>query len=116
MAALLQRDGPWDDAITRHTAAAAAAQELGDQPCRADALYERRVALRLDGRPREATRALEEALDIYRVLGDQFQLGQVDTLNELGVVRPLTGLYEEAASALTEAARSAPASTAGRGR
>jgi hypothetical protein len=51
LAGLLRHDGPWADAITRHTAAAQAAQRLGDR------------------------------------------LGQASALNNLGVVRWLTGDY-----------------------
>ncbi len=40
LAELLRRDGPWTDAITRHTAAAQAAQQLRDRLAQAIALTE----------------------------------------------------------------------------
>ena len=46
-------------------------------------------------------RALEQALDIYRDLGDR--LGQADALRYLGVVRSATGDYPAAAQALEQA-------------
>jgi hypothetical protein len=39
LAALLQHDGPWADAISRHTAAVQAARQLGDQRGWAGALH-----------------------------------------------------------------------------
>ena len=48
-----------------------------------------------------AAQALEQALGIYRDLGDR--LGQANALRDLGVVRRLTGDYPAAAQALEQA-------------
>jgi len=89
MAALLRYDGPWTDAITRHTTAVQAARHLGDRLGEANALNDLGVVRRLTGDYPGAARDLEEALGIYRDLGDR--LGQANALNDLGVVRYLTG-------------------------
>ena len=70
-----------------------------------------------------AAQALEQALGIYRDLGDR--LGQASALNDLGVVRRATGDYPAAAQALEQAldisatsatgsARPTPSTTSGR--
>jgi tetratricopeptide (TPR) repeat protein/transcriptional regulator with XRE-family HTH domain len=100
LAGLLQRDGPWADAITWHTAAIQAAEHLGDRLGQANALNELGAARRLTSDYPGATQALEQALGIYRELGDQ--LGQANALSDLGVVR-LTGDYPGAARALEQA-------------
>ena len=56
---------------------------------------------RLTGDYRGAAEALEEALGIYRGVGDR--LGQANALTVLGIVRLLTGDYRGAAEALEEA-------------
>ena len=94
LSGLLQRDGPWAEAITRHTAAIAAAQSLGDRPARAGALNDLGTVLRLTDDYPAAARAHEQALDIYRDLGDR--LGEANALNTLGSVLKLTGDYSAA--------------------
>ena len=101
LAGLLQRDGPWADAITRHTAAAQAARRLGDRLGRANALNHLGAVRRLTGDYRDAAQVLEEALGIYRDLGDP--LGQANALNHLGAVRWGTGDYRDAAQVLEQA-------------
>jgi tetratricopeptide (TPR) repeat protein/DNA-binding XRE family transcriptional regulator len=101
MAALLQQDGPWAEAIVRHTAAAQAAAQIGDQPGVAAALCELGVVRRIAGNHPEAAAALEQALAVYRGLGDD--RGRAGTLSELGVVRRLTGDYPQAAAVLEQA-------------
>jgi tetratricopeptide (TPR) repeat protein/transcriptional regulator with XRE-family HTH domain len=101
LAELLRRDGPWTDAITRHTAAARAARHLGDQLGQANALTDLGTIQRLAGDHPDAARVLEQGLDIYRVLGDQ--LGQANTLTELGDVRRATSDYPDAARVLEQA-------------
>jgi tetratricopeptide (TPR) repeat protein len=91
LAGLLRRDGPWADAITRHTAAARAAQRLGDRLGQANALTDLGAVRQLTGDYPGAAQDQEQALGIYRDLGDR--LGQANALNELGVVRLLTGDY-----------------------
>ena len=101
LAGLLRRDGPWADAITRHTAAIQAARHLGDRLGQANALSDLGDVRRLTGDYPAAAQALEQALGIYRDLGDR--LGQANALNDLGVVRWLTGDYPAAAQALEQA-------------
>jgi hypothetical protein len=50
IAGLLRRDGPFADAITRHTAAARAASHLGDRLGQANALYYPRPSAAMDYR------------------------------------------------------------------
>jgi tetratricopeptide (TPR) repeat protein/transcriptional regulator with XRE-family HTH domain len=101
MAPFLYQDGPWADAITRHTTAIQAARHLGDRRGEAGAHNDlgdvRLVASDYPG----ATQALAEALDIYRDLGDR--IGEANALNLLGAVRWLTGNYPAATQALGDA-------------
>src|SRR5215469_10663421 len=102
LAGLLRHDGPWAEAITRHTAAVQAARHLGDRLGQANALSDLGVVRRLaTGDYPGAAQVLEEALDIYRDLGDR--LGQANALNNLGTVRRVTGDYPGAAQVLEEA-------------
>ena len=101
LAGLLRRDGPWADAITRHTAAARAAQRLGDRLGQAGALNNLGAVRQLTGDYPAAVQDLEQALGIYRDLGDR--LGQAGALSELGGVRLLTGDYPAAARDLEQA-------------
>jgi tetratricopeptide (TPR) repeat protein/transcriptional regulator with XRE-family HTH domain len=98
MAALLHRDGPWTDAISRHTTAVQAARHLGDQLSEASALNDLGFVRSRAGDYAGAVPALEVALDIYRDLGDR--LGQANTLSNLGVARAYTGDLADAAGAL----------------
>jgi tetratricopeptide (TPR) repeat protein/transcriptional regulator with XRE-family HTH domain len=101
LASLLRRDGPWADALTRHTAAIQAARQLGDRLGQAGALKDLGDVRRLAGDYPDAEQVLEQALDIYRDIGDR--LGQANALSYLGDVRMLTGDYPAAARALEEA-------------
>ena len=101
MATLLRQDGPWTDALARHTASVQAARHHGDRPGQANALLEAGVILWLTGDYPGAAGTLEEALGIFRDLGDQ--LGQANALAYLGTVRWLTAEFRGAASALEEA-------------
>jgi len=96
LAELLQRDGPWPEAISRHATAVQAARHLGDRPSQANALLYLGTARRMTGDYRGAPGDLEEALAINRDLGDQF--GQANALTELGTTRRLTGDYQAAAA------------------
>jgi tetratricopeptide (TPR) repeat protein len=89
VAALLREDGPWTDAIARHTTSAQAARHRGDRQGEASALNELGDALFLSGDFRPATEVQEKALSIYRDLGDQ--QGQANALSDLGGLRELTG-------------------------
>jgi tetratricopeptide (TPR) repeat protein/transcriptional regulator with XRE-family HTH domain len=101
LSAVLQRDGPWPEAITRHATAVTAARFLGDRFGEASALNDLGTVRRLTGDYPAATEALEQALGIYRDLGDR--LGQARALNTLGTVRQLTGDYPAAAEGLEQA-------------
>ncbi len=101
IAPLLFQDGPWADAITRHTTAIQAARHIGDRQGEAGAHNDLGdVRLVVSDYP-GATQALAEALDIYRDLGDR--QGEANALNLLGGVRWLTGGYPGAIQALAEA-------------
>jgi tetratricopeptide (TPR) repeat protein/transcriptional regulator with XRE-family HTH domain len=101
LAGLLRLDGPWAEAITRHTAATRAARHHGDRLGEANALTDLGYVRRPAGDYPAAAQALEQALDIYRDLGDR--LGQANALHDLGVVRRVTSDYPAAAQALEQA-------------
>jgi tetratricopeptide (TPR) repeat protein/transcriptional regulator with XRE-family HTH domain len=98
---LLQQDGPWADAVARHTAAVEAARSLGDRLGQANALSDLGEARRLIGDFSAAVQTQERALGIYRDLGDR--LGQANALYDLGGVLQLTGIYPAAVHAQEEA-------------
>ncbi len=101
LAGLLRRDGPWAEAITRHTAAIQAARSLGDRLGQAGALTDLGDVRLLTSEYPAAAQALEEALGIYRDLGDR--LGQANALSHLGDIRRATGDYRAAARTLEQA-------------
>ena len=101
LAGLLRHDGPWAEAITRHTAAIQAARHLGDRLGQANALNDLGDVRRLTCDYPAAAEALEQALGIYRDLGNR--LGQANALRDLGAVGRLTGDYPAAAEALEQA-------------
>ncbi len=101
LAGLLRRDGPWGDAIIRHTAAFQAARHLGDRLGQAGALTDLGAVRLLTNDFRTAAQSLEQALDIYRELGDR--LGQANALSDLGAVWRATGEYPAAVQSLEQA-------------
>ena len=101
LAGLLRRDGPWTEAITRHTAAIQAVRQLGDRLGQANALNDLGDVRRLTGDYPAAVQALDQALGIYRDLGDR--LGQANALRDLGDVRLATGDYPAGAQAQEQA-------------
>ena len=101
LAALLQSDGPWAEAITRHQAAIQAARHLGDWLGQANALHDLGDVRRLTDDYPAAAQAQEQALGLYRDLGDR--LGQANALHDLGVVQSITGDYPAAAQAQEQA-------------
>jgi tetratricopeptide (TPR) repeat protein len=101
LAELLRRDGPWTEAITRHTTALQSARHLRDQPGQASTLTDLGNILRLTDDYQGAARDLEQALAIYRDLGDR--LGQANALNNLGNLRDMTGDHPGAATNLEQA-------------
>ncbi len=103
LATLLYIDGPWAQAVALHTAAAAAAQDLGDRAGRADALTRLGTLRALTGGFREPARDLEQALQLYRDIGER--RGQAETLAVLGELRRVTGDLPAAARDLEQALR-----------
>jgi len=101
LSGLLQRDGPWSDGITRHTAAIAAAESIGDRLGEANALNDLGVVWRLTDDYPAAVRAHEQALGIYCDIGNR--LGEANALLSLGNVLHMTGQYPRAADALDKA-------------
>jgi tetratricopeptide (TPR) repeat protein/transcriptional regulator with XRE-family HTH domain len=101
IAGLLRRDGPWAEAITRHTAAVQAACSLGDRLGRAGALNDLGDVQRLTDDYPAATHAQQQALGIYRDIGAR--LGQANALHDLGVIQRQTGDYPVAAQAQEQA-------------
>jgi tetratricopeptide (TPR) repeat protein/transcriptional regulator with XRE-family HTH domain len=98
---LLRFDGPLVDAVRRHSAAIAAARQLGDRLGHANALNDLAGArwMTVDGPA--AQQALEEALDIYQDLGNT--LGQANVLSNLGAVLAYAGDYPSAVKTLDKA-------------
>jgi tetratricopeptide (TPR) repeat protein len=96
LAGLVRLDGPWAEAITRHTTAVQAARSLGDRLGEANALDDLGDVRGLAGEFPAAAQALEQALAIYRDLGDR--LGQANALRDLAYVR---GADDYPAAALT---------------
>jgi tetratricopeptide (TPR) repeat protein/transcriptional regulator with XRE-family HTH domain len=101
LSGLLQHDGPWADAVGRHTVAAQAAQYLGDHLSQANALNDLGEVQRLMGDYPAAVRASEEALGVYRDLGNR--LGQATAMNSLGRMLRVMGDYPAAVRASEEA-------------
>jgi len=101
VAALLRHDGPWAEAISRHTAAAEFARRLGDRLSQANALDELGIVQRLTGDYRSAAQTQQEALRIYTGLGNR--LGRANALSHLGYLHTLTDDYQRAAADLREA-------------
>jgi tetratricopeptide (TPR) repeat protein/DNA-binding XRE family transcriptional regulator len=89
LATMLRIDGPWAQAITLHSAAAAIAQQIGDRRGEAAALMEVGRAQGLTGDWAANARKQEKARDLYRDLGDQ--LGQASALTGLGTARRMLG-------------------------
>jgi tetratricopeptide (TPR) repeat protein/transcriptional regulator with XRE-family HTH domain len=101
LAGLWRREGPWADAIARHTTAIHSALQIGDRQREANARYDLGVVRRLTGDFPAAAGDLEQALDIYRDLKDR--LSRAHTLRQLAAVRLLTGDYPAATGALEQA-------------
>jgi tetratricopeptide (TPR) repeat protein/transcriptional regulator with XRE-family HTH domain len=101
MAGLLRSDGPWAEAITRHTAAVQAARHLSDQLGHANALTDLGHLRRMTSDYPAAAQALEQALAIYRDVGDR--LGQANALFDLGIARWVTGDHQAGVRDLEQA-------------
>jgi transcriptional regulator with XRE-family HTH domain/tetratricopeptide (TPR) repeat protein len=94
IAGLLRRDGPWAEAITRHTAAIQAARHLGDRLGQANALWDLGVVRRATGDYPAAAQVLEQALGIYRDLGNRD--GEAEVLNRRGTLHRVSGNLAQA--------------------
>ncbi|MGH3246267.1 MAG: tetratricopeptide repeat protein, partial [Trebonia sp.] len=101
LASIYRRDGPWADAIIRHTTAIQAARTVSERLGEANALLDLADVHWLRGDYPAAVRILQQALDMYRVLGNR--LGEANALDNLGVTRRLTGDYLGAAQVLEQA-------------
>jgi tetratricopeptide (TPR) repeat protein/transcriptional regulator with XRE-family HTH domain len=101
LSALLHRDGPWTEAITRHSTAIEAARDLGDRLGQANALNDLGIVWRMTGDYPAAAQAHEQALGIYREIGNR--LGEANALNLLGNVLRHTADFPVAAQALEQA-------------
>lgn len=101
VSSLLRQDGPWAEAIARHTAAVQAARRLGDRLGEASALGDLGIARELTGDYAGAAGDLEEALAICRAIGDR--QAQANALSHVGAVRRDTGDLAGATQALEEA-------------
>ena len=101
LADLLLNDGPWAEAVARHSTAVRAADRLDDRPAQANALNNLGMAWQMARDYPRAVQALVETLGIYRDIGDR--LGQAKALTHLGIVRLATGDYPGAAQAVEEA-------------
>jgi DNA-binding SARP family transcriptional activator len=102
IAAHLRSDGPWPQAITLHAAAAQAAQRLGDRPSHANALLNLGDVQYLASDYPGARSALEQALDIFREIGDQ--AGEANALRILGQVRQQSAMDSAGAGSALERA------------
>ena len=98
LAALLRQDGPWAEAITRHTTAVQAARYVGDRLGEANALNDQADVWRLIGEYRAAAAARLAALAIFCEDGDT--LGEANALTGLGLVRYFTDDYPGAMQVL----------------
>jgi tetratricopeptide (TPR) repeat protein/transcriptional regulator with XRE-family HTH domain len=103
LAGLLRHDGPWAEALARHTAALRAALHLDDRRGQANALAGLGDVRQVTGDYPGAARDLQQALGIYRDLSDQ--RGQANALTHLGIVKCSAGDYPDAARDLHEALR-----------
>jgi tetratricopeptide (TPR) repeat protein/transcriptional regulator with XRE-family HTH domain len=97
----LRSAGHWDQALTIHRSALAAARDTGDRLGQACALHDLGVAQRIGGDYSTAAASLEEAMVVYREVGDRAGVG--NTLNDLATLRRMTGEYESATASLVEA-------------
>ncbi len=101
LAELLRLDGPWNEAVVLHSAAAQAAMQAGDQLGQANALNHLGEAQRLTDDYPGAEQTLHTALSLYRNLGNR--LGQANVLDNLGLVRQHIGDYPGAVNAMQQA-------------
>jgi tetratricopeptide (TPR) repeat protein len=97
LAELLRRDGPWSEALSRHTTAVRHANGLD----RANALVDLATVRRFTGDYPGATRDARQALDAYRSLGDR--LGEANALTVLAKALSRAAGYTESMPLLVRA-------------
>ncbi|WP_435592951.1 tetratricopeptide repeat protein [Nocardia sp. bgisy118] len=85
LASLVERDGPWGEAVRLHRLAVETARRLRDRSAEADALDSLGVVYRFTGRYPESADAHRAALAIYRELGHRH--GEANALNNFGATR-----------------------------
>ncbi|MEV6390205.1 tetratricopeptide repeat protein [Nocardia xishanensis] len=85
LASLVERDGPWGEAVRLHRLAVETARLLHDRSAEADALDSLGVVYRFTGRYPESADAHRAALAIYRELGHRH--GEANALNNFGATR-----------------------------
>lgn len=98
---LRRRCGSWQQAISLHQSAAAAAQRIGDPHARAVALLHASAHLRRTGDYALVMQALNEVLTIQRDLDDG--IGLADVFSELGTTYRLTSNFRAAKAAFDRA-------------
>jgi tetratricopeptide (TPR) repeat protein len=109
MAGFLRNNGPWDQAIDRHAAAAHAAARLGDRVAQGVALNHLAITCRLAGRYDQALTVLPQVHAIFTgplpadVPARDVWLGQANALNEQGIVHNEQGDHDAATLALRAA-------------
>jgi tetratricopeptide (TPR) repeat protein/transcriptional regulator with XRE-family HTH domain len=97
LSGLLQADGPWADAIARHTAAVQSAGQAGDKLGQASALNDLGRVRQMAGDYPAAARAQQESLGLYRELVSR--LGEAHALSDLGNAVYFAGDYPAAVRA-----------------
>jgi tetratricopeptide (TPR) repeat protein len=98
---VLRRDGPWDEAVTRHERAARAAARLPDKPALADALLSLADAHWMTTDFPAAARTAARALAVFAELGDR--LGEASAGVLLAETQRQTADYRPAALLLERA-------------
>jgi tetratricopeptide (TPR) repeat protein len=98
---VLRRDGPWDEAVTRHDRAALAAAELGDKPAQADALLSLADAYWMTTNFPAAGRTAARALAMFTEGGDR--LGEANASVLLAETQRQSAAYPAAALLLERA-------------
>ncbi|NEW69235.1 tetratricopeptide repeat protein [Streptomyces rhizosphaericus] len=94
MAAFLDQEGHWAEAIALHRAAVHTAHTLNSPDAEAHAVLDLGWVRRRTGNSPEAGELTQRAYDLYHTLDNR--LGQANALLDLGWVRRLTGDYLEA--------------------
>lgn len=98
---VLRRDGPWNEAVTRHERAALAAAQLGDRPAQADALLSLANAHWMTTNFPAAARTAAHALAMFAELDDR--LGEANASVLLAETKRQTAAYPAAALLLEQA-------------